>query len=254
MSSISIQSQSVSEVIEMIKEGKFQQAKIQLKEFKKNKKPSDSVLYLLGLLTTNGDTASSYYERLLNIYPESRYNDDALLRLAQIRYAKGLYLAAQNQFNKILDNYPQSPLNPKCQYWIGLCHLAMGQKDSAAFCFNKIITNFPKSDTYKLALQELQNLKTITTLATNKSVNENLYIRYAIQVGAFTHQNNALIRKAFFEREGYQVNLRTKTKNGTVFYLIWVGSFDTRKEGLKFKEKLKKKYGGEYTIVTEGDV
>ncbi|MBN1893216.1 SPOR domain-containing protein, partial [bacterium] len=75
--------------------------------------------------------------------------------------------------------------------------------------------------------------------------------KYAVQVGAFTIQSNALLNKAFFEGEGFPVQLSTKKKNGTVFYLVWIGFFDSEQKARTVSETLKRKYDVQPTLVWE---
>jgi cell division protein FtsN len=72
-----------------------------------------------------------------------------------------------------------------------------------------------------------------------------------VQVGAFASQNNAVLRKSFFERAGYPVKLRTKRKGNDLLYLVWIGTYATLEEAKKTGEALKSKYGLSYHIVTE---
>lgn len=254
----------LSEVVDLIRDGKIDDAKRCLARIEKPEKSSDSMLFLLGLLSTNGDSASYFYEQLLRTYPESQYSDDALLRLAQIKYALGLYKAALLRYKGVISHYPNSPLIPKCYYGISLCFFAMGESDSASVWFQKVIDEHPTSDFSNLAQSDIENFKIKSPnhqsprnqSRASKSdpqteAQKNSTVQYAIQVGAFSNQRNALLRKAFFEQEGYQVNLRTKTVNGQLYYLIWVGLFDNRTETERFKETLIKKYGGQYTLVSE---
>jgi len=202
------------------------------------------------LLSTDGDSAATTYEQFLKTYPHSRYSDDILFRLAQLKYAQGLYKTAQNRFRLLLKEYPRSPLHQKCHYWIGLCFQAMEQTDSAAFRFRKVLDEFAYTDLSQIAEKDLR------TLENNKSpqveeITPTSTTRHAVQIGAFSHQTNALLRKSFFERKGYRVDLRTKMKGGEILYLIWVGSLKTREEAREFGERLRKRYGVTYTLVSE---
>ena len=247
-------SQTTSQIVKLIREGHIREARNMLSQMKGTVKQPDKLLFLNGLLSISGDTASAYYEKLLKLYPESQYSDDAYFRLAQLKYAQGLYKTAQKMFAHLLIKYPKSPLSQECHYWIGLCHQASGKTDSAVVQFQKVIEDFPPTELSRIARRDLDLLSSSLLRKQNTEKKKSIpkpKTRYAVQVGAFTYQTNALFRKSFFEREGYQVELRTKVTNGKALYLVWVGSFSTMEEAKKLGEKLRKRYGIQYTLVSE---
>ena len=240
--------QSSSSIVDLIKQGKTEEARRLLVKMEKDKYSPDLLLFLSGLLSTKGDEAVKKYNKLITQYPDSPYSDDALFRIAQHKYALGLYNQAKSNFLLILKKYSQTSLKPKCLYWSGLSTLAMGQQDSALSYFNTIIKKYPASEMKNAAETELAIIS--GTKNTSPKNNPNLQKSFfSIQVGAFTRQQNAILRKSFFEKKGYQVQLSTKEKEGTKFYLVWVGKFSTRDQAILFGEKLKKKFGLKYTII-----
>jgi len=243
-------SQTTSQIVRLIREGHIEEARNILSRMKGAVKQPDKLLFLKGLLSTNTDTASAYYGKLLKLYPESQYCDDAYFRLSQLKYAQGLYKTAQKMFARLLIKYPHSSLRQECHYWIGLCYQATGQTDSAAFQFQKVVKDFPATELSQIARKDLNSLSRKQNTERKPPISKPKTL-YAVQVGAFTYQANALFRKSFFEREGYQVELRTKIRNGKALYLVWVGSFSTMEEAKKLGEKLKKHYGIQYTLVSE---
>lgn len=244
------QAQTGSDVINLIREGRIREAKEILNRIEKNPQQSERILFLRGLLSAEADSAVTYYEQLLKSYPDSPYSDDALFRLAQLKYAQGLYKTAQKRFQLLLEEYPRSSLHQKCYYWIGLCHQSMGQTDSAAVSFSKVVEDFSSTDLSKIAQSDLEALKEEKTAESQEST-PRPKTRYSVQVYAFSSQNRALLRKDFLESKGYQVSLRTKIKEGKILYLIWLGSFGTQEEARKFGESVKKRLGLTYTLVSE---
>lgn len=244
------QGQTESNVIHLIREGRIREAKELLNRFENNPQRSERILFLHGLLSTEADSAVTYYEQLLKSYPDSPYSDDALFRLAQLKYAQGLYKTAQKQFQLLLEEYPRSSLHQKCYYWIGLCHQSMGQTDSAGVSFRKAVEDFSYTNLSKIAQNDLETLNE-EKIAESQESSPRPKIRYSVQVYAFSNQNRAILRKDFLESKGYQVSLRTKIKEGRNLYLIWLGSFDTREEAREFGESVKKRLGLTYTLVSE---
>jgi len=243
-------SQSVNDIIVKIRNGRVREAKSLLIQLEKSNPDRDYILFLHGLVSVNGDTAAQYYQNLLSKFPESGYCDDAHFRIGQYRYVRGLYQQAREEFSHILNRYKDSPLGLHAHYWIGLCYQATNQPDSAQAQFQKVKEISSSDDLIHLANQALEGTAVQKPVLVNSSKDEKR-IRYAVQVGAFSRQTNALLRKSFFENKGYQVDLRTKTKDNTLLYLVWVGSFPSAEEARQFGMNLKKKFGVKYTIASE---
>jgi hypothetical protein len=83
--------QSVSDIVGLIRKGQIQDARgilLRIENARPTTEPSDTLLFLHGLLSTRGDSAASFYERLVESYPESPYWETAFFRLAQLQYAQ----------------------------------------------------------------------------------------------------------------------------------------------------------------------
>ena len=250
LSCTTVMSQSVSDIVDLIREGHTRQAKDMLMKIK-NDIPQDRSLFLHGLVSINADSALTYYEDLLKTYPESQYNDRALFRIAQLKYSQGLYKTAQHKYLQLLNEYSRSSLHQSCYFWLGFCHQAMGQTDSAIVYLQKAIDNFPRTELSEIAQRDLWALTEQGSNDVQGSPSA-ANVRWAVQVYAFTEQNRALFRKSFFEQEGFHVDLRTKRTGGTTFYLVWVGSFKSREEAKQFGEMFKKRYNVKnYILVSE---
>jgi len=228
----------------LIAEGRTDEARTLILETKSDS--PDLCLFIQGMLSEDADASLKYYNQLLREYPESNFGDFTLMLKAQLAYARGLYRSSLSLLEGLLENYEETPLREKSNYWMGLCHQALGKADSAAIYFKRAQANSQNSETYSLAESSLKTLRDTE----NKS-NETGPL-YHIQVGAFSVQDNALNRKAFFERRGYKVTFSQKTRNGTLLYLVWLGSFNTRDEARAFGESLKRKaIIKDYSLVSE---
>jgi len=240
--------QPSSSIVALIRQGKTEQAKKMLAGMDTKNYTPDLLLFLKGLLSSNGEEAARYYNDIVKNYSSSPYCDDALLRLAQYQYARGLYKQAARAFAGISAAYPNSNLLPKCFFWEGLSLLSFGMNDSAAARLTSVINRFPDSDMADPARKHLAVLMQDEAEDAGTG-NSPQSLDYSIQVGAFSIQQNAILRKSFFEGKGYKVELRTKEKAGTTFYLVWIGAFATRDEAHRFGRQLKQKFGLTYTLV-----
>ncbi|MBN2029946.1 tetratricopeptide repeat protein [bacterium] len=244
------QGQNDADIIDLIEKGQTEKARQLLFQIDEDQIEPDLRLLLQGWLSTNGDSAITCYENLIQTYPNSQFSDDALFKLAQLKYAQGLYLTAQKQFSELMTDYPRSGLHQNCVYWIGLCYQATGKMDSAHIQFQKALREYPTTALSSIIQQDLTALEQEQSAEMEKSL-QTPHITYAVQVGAFTHQNNALLRSQFFEDKGYEVSLRTKRQDGTTYYLVWIGSFDSDMEARAFGEELKRRWDVNYTLVSE---
>ncbi len=244
------QGQSNADIINLIERGQTEKARQTLSQINEDQIEPDLRLLLQGWLSTNGDSAIVCYEKLIQTYPNSQFSDDALFKLAQLKYAQGLYITAQEQFSQLMIDYPRSGLHQNCIYWTGLCYQATGKMDSAQIQFQKALREYPTTALSSIIQKDLTALEQEQIAERIKSA-QTPSVTYAVQVGAFTHQNNAILRSQFFEDKGYQVNLRTKRQNGTTYYLVWIGSFDSDSEARAFGEELKRRWDVNYTLVSE---
>lgn len=243
--------QSVQDVAALIRTGEMEAARREIQRWGPAESLSDSRLFLKALSNPAADSACAEYDLLISKYPQSNYVDDALFRIAQYRYARGLYQSACNLYKQTLNKNPQTQLGQKVLHGIAICYQAMDQPDSAALYFNRCISEDPESPLAKLMRTDLMEQSGGQATQSQPSANQTTPIQYAVQVGAFSHQTNALMRKAYYEREGFQVKLRQKRKDGALFYLVWLGSFDIPEAARAFGAQLQKRYGVRYTIVSE---
>lgn len=247
-----IYAQTPPDFIELIETGKTTEAKSRLVQMEKDKKSPEQVLFLKGLLTSDGDSAVHIYERFLMLYPNSRFGGEAMYRIAQYKYARGLYQSALIPLRQLVKKYPESPILEKSLYGIALCHINLNQPDSAAAYFERIASLATNSDVSRSAETRLALLRGgVRPALETKDTTAVSAPRYSVQVGAFSSQTNAVLRKSFFERAGYPVELRTKRKDDKILYLIWIGAYATMEEARKAGEQLKTKYGLSCHLVTD---
>jgi tetratricopeptide (TPR) repeat protein len=265
--------QSVPDIILMIQQGRLTEAQNALEQLESSSRQKDSVLFLKGLIAKDADEATEYYQNLIQSYPSSQYTQKAVFRLAQMKYAQGLYRTALLLFLKVRDDDHQSAILQESRYWAGLCYMAMKQSDSAVVQLRRVISDYPVREISRVAAQDLKSLGaplSDSEEATNQPsdqpappseelpevlsepavTSEKPSISYTVQVGAYSNPSNADARKQFFEAEGFTVQLSSKTRNGQTLYLVWVGAFSTENEAREFIKSLREKYGTSSTLIT----
>lgn len=188
--------------LKMIEQGKLEEVKGKLLDLKTDYPKSANLIFLEGVLTENGQDAIVLYQTLLEKYPKSSYADAALYRIYSYYFALGLYNTADKNLDKLKKEYPESP------------YIKMAS------------ANVVKNDVEETSPQTVET----TELKTN---DEKVY-PYSVQAGAFTNAANAAALKKEIESVGMTSFIKEKNVAGTVFNVVYVGKFETRKEAEDF--------------------
>ncbi len=84
--------------------------------------------------------------KVLEIYPKSKYIDDALFLLGQCFYRKEEYNKAQRKFIELIQNFPNSDFAPESRLWLGKTNIAMQDYETAEKNFHDILNSNPKEE------------------------------------------------------------------------------------------------------------
>ena len=68
---------------------------------------------------------------LIELYPDSKYIDDALFIMGQSYYWLGEYHKAKRKFEELQTNYPESPYLQQSRLWMGRTYVKMKQRQKA---------------------------------------------------------------------------------------------------------------------------
>jgi len=188
--------------LKKIEQGKLEEVKSNLINLKTDYPKSANLIFLEGVLTENGQDAVVLYQTLLEKYPKSSYADAALYRIYSYYFALGLYNTADKNLDKLKKDYPESPY------------------------IKMVSANIVKNDIEETTLQTSENTEI-------KNNDEKVYL-YSVQAGAFTNAANAAALKKEIESVGMVSFIKEKNVAGTVFNVVYVGKFETRKEAEDF--------------------
>lgn len=186
------------------------------------------VLYLQGVLTSDGTEAVRIYQSIVDNFPRSERADDALYKVYQFYYAIGLYRTAEMKLNQLKTDYPKS----------------------------KYVAGVVRSDTKSLP-EEKENLS-VQPHAEKPALPESEPSQpaveergqYTLQVGAFSQQLNAEKQKLFFEDLGYSVEVINKVRDLRSLFVVLVGDYRTPDEAKTKGEEFKRKYNISSMMVT----
>lgn len=87
------------------------------------------------------DKAIEKASKVLELYPKSKYVDDALMLLGQCFYHKKENLKAVRKFKELLENYPDSDFQPEAELWLARTYVQMERWDEAKDVYNDIKTS-----------------------------------------------------------------------------------------------------------------
>jgi tetratricopeptide (TPR) repeat protein len=202
VSQIFAQEVDIVPYLKMIEQGKLEEVKGKLLDLKTDYPKSANLIFLEGVLTENGQDAVVLYQTLLEKFPKSKYADASLYRIYSYYFALGLYNTADKNLERLKKDYPESP-------YIKMASANVVKKDDEESNQEHIETTVTKNDEDKVYL-------------------------YSVQAGAFTNAANANTLKKEIESVGMVSFIKEKNVAGTVFNVVYVGKFETRKEAEEF--------------------
>ena len=122
-----------------------------------------TVMYLKGLLETDGEQAMKIFSNLYNTHPTSDYGDDAVMKVAEYYYAAGLYVQASNWLKKMPIYYSRSEHIERAVKLFLNSLIVSGHRDTAIFYSRVFKRQFPTLDVdgkINNLLQEFEKSKT----------------------------------------------------------------------------------------------
>ena len=95
-------------LIQEVLSGSKDSAAIYLPIIEKQYPRNPNMLFLKGLLETDGEEAMQIFVELYNNHPTSEYGDDAVMKVAEFYYASGLYIQSAKWLKKMPLYYSRS--------------------------------------------------------------------------------------------------------------------------------------------------
>lgn len=246
------------------------QVRERIAKLEEDKTNSAVVLYLKGIIETDGKKAVDYYENLILNYPRSGYVDDARIRLGGYYYSLGYYHLAREQFRELVRQNSDSPFVEKALYGAARCLIAMEDNKKAEKELKMFLMTFPLSEFRPAVQKDLKLLTTgfdniqwnqsnIKTRVTQNQSEINLPVEtgrdvipvklYTLQLGVFRNSKNALDLRKHFDELGYQAYIYTKKISNEPFFQVCLNKFNSRKKAFELGQKLNKQYRTDFRVV-----
>lgn len=98
------------------------------------------------------------FERLLQQFPETKYQASAHYWIGESHYALGEYDRAILKFDEVTQKFPESPKVPSALLRTGFAFLRLGKKEDARLFFQEVTRKFPDTEQAKVAQEKLKEL------------------------------------------------------------------------------------------------
>ena len=225
-----------------------------------------TVMFLKGLLETDGDEAMKIFSNLYNTHPTSDYGDDAVMKVAEYYYAAGLYVQATNWLKKMPIYYSRSEHIERAVKLFLNSLIVSGHRDTAIFYSRVFTRQFPNLDVdgkinhllqeYEKSKKQKEQAKAHSTEPVEpldipieykaeapidqveSALNSGIY---SLQSGAYSILENADQQKINLIIAGFDARITELYRNNKVLFAVRIGYFnskeDARQTGFQIKTK-----------------
>ena len=218
-----------------------------------------SVMYLKGLLETDGEEAMAFFSNLYNTHPTSDYGDDAVMKVAEYYYVAGLYVQAADWLKKMPIYYSRSEHIERAVKLFLNSLIVSGLKDTAIFYSRVFERQFPQLDVegkiydllqdFEKSNQQKEDAKEQTPKSAEpegiptKQNNTNGSVGiYSLQSGAYSIRENAKFQKNNLIIAGFSARVTELYRNNQVLYAVRIGYYNSKNDagiiGSQIKIKL----------------
>ncbi|MFH1758698.1 MAG: tol-pal system protein YbgF [Pseudomonadota bacterium] len=106
----------------------------------------------------NVEGAKADFKRFLEVYPKSKYAENAHYWLGECYFSEKKYEEAILEFDEVIKKYPKGNKTPDALFRQGIAFLEMKDTINAKLILKEVIKRFPKSDQAKRARKKMQEI------------------------------------------------------------------------------------------------
>ncbi|MBN2280840.1 MAG: SPOR domain-containing protein [Candidatus Marinimicrobia bacterium] len=244
----------------MIEKGNYDYIRENLPDLKAKYPNAADVLFLSGLVETNGESAVNIFTDFYKKFPQHDQADNAFMKIIEYNYTLGLYNKSIVNCSEFIKRHSNSELIEKCINIMINSYHAVDQADSANYFYEKYKNVIPHLN---LTYDELQYKPSLEIV--KKTELENNFVSYknqapgefsiqsddsySLQFGAFTSPANALYLRDKLKSHGYNAyTKKIEGKNGPLV-AVRVGYFENRKIAIDVGKEIKKKENLDYMVL-----
>ncbi|HIC73946.1 MAG TPA: hypothetical protein EYO92_02510 [Candidatus Marinimicrobia bacterium] len=278
-----IAAQDLTALFRNVEAGDLERVRRELPRLWEQYPNSAGVAYLDAVTQERAEEAVIAYKKLIQNFSDSPYVDDAMIKVGEYLFARGLYTQASHELAKLTKIFPKSANVQRAVDLQINSLLAIGESDSANIYIRRYARQFPSLDfNYNLGGKEPLFVRTLASSAPSslaegmkqpsvaavagvpkpkpssvaksrpapKSKGKKSVSRsFIIQVGAYGSVQNAMRQKMLLEQRGYTVDLWPINVRGKKLQAVQVVRFETRKEAEKVGRKLKSDFGYKFIVL-----
>ena len=219
------------------------------------------MLFLKGLMETNGEEAMQIFVKLYNNHPTSEYGDDSVMKIAEYYYASGLYVQSAGWLKKMPLYYSRSEHIERALKLFLNSLIVSGHRDTAIFYSKVFKKQFPSLDVdgkINDLLDDYEHSKRLSrnTIQPSPEKNQGVFtsspsssviatkvdkstVGYSLQSGAYSSQENAENQKIYLKNSGFNAHVAELYRQTKILYAVRIGYYDTAKESEEVSSKLK---------------
>ena len=219
------------------------------------------MLFLKGLMETNGEEAMQIFVKLYNNHPTSEYGDDSVMKIAEYYYASGLYVQSAEWLKKMPLYYSRSEHIERALKLFLNSLIVSGYRDTAIFYSKVFKKQFPSLDVdgkINDLLDDYEHSKqsSINTIQSSLGKNQEAFNYstsssiietevdkstggYSLQAGAYSLQENADNQKIYLINSGFNARIAELYRQNKILYTVRIGYYDTAKEAEEVASKIK---------------
>ncbi len=242
------------QILKMIEQNQIEEIKTKLTTLKRDYPDSPTPYYLEAFIEPDGDRAVALYKAFLARFSENQHVPNAKYKIAQYYFAKGSYHTALRYLGDIWEKHPDDKIADDAGYLAIRCLIALEQIEQAERLIKRFLNKYSDSILKKYIELEstlIQKSGHFQRKVSNPTDTPQKEIRskFSIQVGAFRDRENARKQMETVLKWGYSVAVQSRIINNQLYYLVWIGEFDTEQQALEFGGVFKKRYGLPFRIV-----
>ncbi len=259
-------SQNLGTLYNFIEKGDLETVRKLIPGLQKKYPNEVSVLYLSAIVEDDGEKALLIYKDVLSQFPNSSYADNALMKIIEYLYIKGLYQKTIKYSRTLTRKYPASEVLGDCVNLMLCSYSVMNKRDSVDYYYGYFLEMYPdlqlQFNDYKYSSQFVvekynKEVKKETSNQFQKPENKPktpvkvfpAKPRFSIQVGAYGTTTNAYFLKNKLEAKGYDVFIEKIRPRKKTLLAVRVGSFSNKDEATKFAKEFKRKEKLNYIVV-----
>jgi tetratricopeptide (TPR) repeat protein len=207
-------------------------------------------LFVAGMVADSLGSALAAFRQVSIDYSNSRWADDALLRIAQLSFAAGDLETAGRSADRVLRDYPASDVRAQAAYWAGRVRIAQGKPDDACPVLQEAVdaagADVELANRARYYLQRCQGAPPRPDTSAQPA--RAPVTVYAVQVAAVASATAADDVMRSLNEAGFQPRV---VRDSDGLFKVRVGRYATRPEAQQLQAEIRRKLGGSPFVVEE---